>query len=356
MGSYVATSAIDGIERIYSWRRLKDFPLIAFVGLGKAEALADANQQAILLSALGIFAVGLLLAFTAMLVREISRRLKQALALEAQRRKLQEINAECVAAKQQAEQANQSKSLFLANIGHELCTPLTAIIGFSEVIRDRAFGNDLDRYAEYASDIHGAGTHLLELIRNLLDWSKIEAGKFELHERVLDLNQIVHDCLHLVQGQAENWGVKLTACLEGAPISLCADETALKQILLNLLSNAIKFTPEGGSVRIGRTIDADRALTLSVNDSGIGMSEDEICQALEPFRQVQSALLSRRDGTGLGLPLAAQLVELHGGSLSIESHPNQGTTVSVHFPADRVNWDKAPGKSDCEPKGTTADT
>ncbi|MGA7328220.1 MAG: HAMP domain-containing sensor histidine kinase [Rhodomicrobium sp.] len=289
-----------------------------------------------------------------MLVQESSRRLKQALALEAQGRKLKEINAECVAAKQQAEQANQSKSLFLANIGHELCTPLTAIIGFAEVIRDKVFGNDIDRYAGYASDIHGAGTHLLELIRNLLDWSKIEAGKFELHQRVLDLNQIEHECLHLVQGQAENRGVKLTACLEGVPIALCADETALKQVLLNLLSNAIKFTTRGGSVRLGRTLEADGALRLSVKDSGIGMTEDEIRQALEPFRQVQNADLPRRDGTGLGLPLAAQLMELHGGSLTIESHKSQGTIVSVHFPAWRVNPDK--DLKGCGPKGMTMDT
>ncbi len=342
-GSYIATSPIDGIERIYSWRRLKDFPLIALVGLGKDEALAGADRQAILMSGLGILSAGLLLALTAMLSREISRRIKQALALEAQRHKLKEINTECAAAKRQAEQANQSKSLFLANIGHELRTPLTAVIGFAEIIRDRVFGNDLERYTEYASDIYGSGTYLLELIGNLLDWSKIEAGKFELHETVLDLSQIEAECLRLVEGQAENRGVELTASPKGAGTSLYADETALKQILLNVLSNAIKFTPRGGSVRLGRTLGTDGSLTLAVKDSGIGMTGDEIRQALEPFRQVQSALSQPGDGTGLGLPLAVQLTELHGGSLTIESHPSQGTTVSVHFPAWRVNPENTPG-------------
>jgi two-component system, cell cycle sensor histidine kinase PleC len=338
-GSYIATSPIDGIERIYSWRRLDDFPLIALVGLGKAEALASANREAILMSGLGILSIGLLLALTAMLAREISRRIKQALALETQRRKLKEVNAECTSAKRQAEQANQSKSLFLANIGHELRTPLTAISGFSEIIRDKVFGNDLDRYTGYASDIYGAATHLIELIKNLLDSSKIEAGKFELHERVLDLSRIEADCLRLVRGQAENRGIQLTAGPPGTSISLYADETAFKQIILNILSNAIKFTPAGGTVSLGRTLDADGSLTFTVGDSGVGMTEDEVRRALEPFQQVQNALSRQRDGTGLGLPLAAQLTELHGGWLTIESHPGQGTTVSVHFPPWRLNSD-----------------
>ncbi|MGA7323834.1 MAG: ATP-binding protein, partial [Rhodomicrobium sp.] len=346
-GSFIAASPIDGIERVYSWRRLNDFPFIALVGLGKAEALAGANRQATLMSGLGLLSIALLLGLTALLLREISRRVKQALALEANRRKLKEMNSELAGAKREAELANQTKSLFLANIGHELLTPLTGIIGFAEIIRGKVFGNDFDRYAGYASDIYGAATHLLELIRNLLDWSKIEAGKFELHERTLDLSRIEAECLRLVRGQAENSGIELTASPEGAPVSLCADETALKQILLNILSNAIKFTPKGGSVWFGRTLDADGALTLCIKDSGIGMTEEEIGQALEPFRQVQSPLLHHREGTGLGLPLAAHLMELHGGSLAVESHPGQGTTVSVHFPAWRVNPEN--GKESLKP-------
>ncbi|MGA7326999.1 MAG: ATP-binding protein [Rhodomicrobium sp.] len=338
-GSFIAASPIDGIERIYSWRRLNDFPLIALVGLGKGEALAGANRQAILMSGLGLLSIGLLLGLTTMLLREIRRRVRQALALEVHRRNLKQANAELADAKRQAELANQSKSLFLANIGHDLLTPLTAIIGFAELIRDKVFGHDLDRYAAYASDICGSATHLLGLIRNLLDSSKIEAGKFELHERVLDLNQIEAECLHLVRGQAENQGIELTACQEGAGFSLLADETALKQILLNILSNAIKFTPKAGSVWLAHRLDADGSVILTVTDTGVGMTEEEIGQALEPFCQVQNGLSGHREGTGLGLPLVAQLIELHDGSLTFESRRGQGTTVSVHFPARRVNPD-----------------
>jgi hypothetical protein len=181
--STIAVSPIDGTARVYSWRRLEDFPLFAVVGLGKAEALAGANRQAILLSGFAIFAAILLLALIAMLGREILRRTKQAL-------KLKDVNTELAVAKRTAEQANRSKSFFLANIGHGLRTPLTAVIGFAEIIRDKAFGNDPDRYAGYASDIYESATHLLQLIGNLLDWSKIEAGTFELHERLVNLTEI----------------------------------------------------------------------------------------------------------------------------------------------------------------------
>jgi signal transduction histidine kinase len=339
-GSINAVSQIDGIARVYSWRRLEDFPLIAVVGLGKAEALAGANRQAAWLSGFAIFAATLLLALTAMLGREISRRTKQALALETSRRTLKEMNAECVSAKRQAEQASRSKSFFLANIGHELRTPLTAIICFAEIIKDKVFGNDPDRYAGYASDIYGSATHLLQLIGNLLDWSKIEAGKFELHERLVNLTEIEEGCLHLIRGEAENCGIELVSSPTGPAISLHADETALKQVLLNMLSNAIKFTPKGGSVWLSHSLEPDGTLTLTVTDTGVGMTEEEIQKALEPFQQVQNPLLRHREGTGLGLPLAAQLMVLHGGSLTIESHPGQGTAVLVHFPAWRVNPDR----------------
>jgi len=155
-GSMVAMPPADGIERVYSWRKLKDFPLIALVGLGKEEVLVAAHRQALFMMGLGIFSAILLLSLTAMLSREIFRRIRQALALDAQRRQLKEQNTELATAKRQAEEANQSKSLFLANIGHELRTPLTAIIGFSEIIRDKTFGEDPRRYSEYASDIYGS--------------------------------------------------------------------------------------------------------------------------------------------------------------------------------------------------------
>jgi two-component system cell cycle sensor histidine kinase PleC len=336
-GSFTATSPIDGIERVYSWRRLKEFPLFALVGLGKAETLASANRQAVLMSGLGLVSVGLVLALTAMLLREISRRSRQALTVEAQRQKLKEINSELVTAKQQAEQANQSKSLFLAKVGHELRTPLNAILGFAQIIRDKIIDNNRERYSAYASDIYKAASHLLELIENLLDLSRIEAGKFELDETTVDLSQTEAQCVSLVRGQAENRGVELSIMEDGAKLSLMAGETALREIILNVLSNAIKFTPKGGSIWLNHRLDPDGALTVTVKDSGIGMTEDEIRLALEPFRQVRSGLWRRGEGLGLGLPIAVQLMELHGGALTIGSVPEQGTTVSLYFPAWRVN-------------------
>ncbi len=327
-GTFIATSPLDGIERIYAWRRLVNFPVIALVGLGKAEALAGARRQALRLLALGVLSAGFLLALAIMLSREISRRIKQAQALE-------ETNAKLAQAKREAEEASQSKSRFLANIGHELRTPLNAILGFAELIRSRAFGDDPGRYAGYAGDIYESGTHLLNLISNLLDLSKIEAGKFELHEGQINLSQIESESLRLVEGHAENRGVQLLT--QGASaVSLYADETAVKQIIINLLANAIAFTPKGGTVLLATALEADRSLTLIVKDSGIGMTKEEIRQAQEPFQQVKSEF-SQGGGTGLGLPLVKQLIELHGGTLTIESSPGSGTAVSILFPAWRTS-------------------
>ncbi len=327
-GTFIATSPLDGIERVYAWQRLVNFPVVALVGLGKAEALAGAKRQALRLVGLGVLSAGFLLALAIMLSREISRRIKQALALE-------ETNAKLAVAKSEAEEASQSKSRFLANIGHELRTPLNAILGFAELIRSRAFGDDPVRYAGYAGDIYESGTYLLNLITNLLDLSKIEAGKFELHESQFDLSHVGAECLRLVESLAKNRGVELLA--SGASgVSLYADQTAVRQIIINLLANAITFTPKGGTVLLATALEADRSLTLFVKDSGIGMTKEEIRQAQEPFRQVKSEF-SQRGGTGLGLPLVKQLIELHGGTLTIESSPGSGTAVSIHFPAWRTS-------------------
>jgi len=340
-GSYIATSAADGIERVYYWRKVAGFPFVAVVGLGTAEAMRGANRQALLIASLGMLSGGLLFATAAMVKRELSRRVKQVIALDRHRRKLREVNVKLTAAKQQAEEANRSKSIFLANMSHELRTPLNAILGFAEIIRDQIFGDDPKRYARYAADIYNSGAHLLNVIRNLLDISKIEAAKFELHETLVELAGIERESLRIVEGKAKSRGVALSATPAASGIVLCADETALKQILINLLSNAIKFTPEGGSVILSARLEADGCLTLTVTDTGSGMSPEEIKQALEPYRQVRSGgASSHPEGAGLGLPLTAQLTELHGGSLTVESTPRRGTSVSVKFPAWRVRLDK----------------
>jgi two-component system, cell cycle sensor histidine kinase PleC len=334
MGGYLATSPADGIERVYSWRKIAGFPLIAIVGIGKAEAMAGANREAILVTSLGALSAGLLLGMAWMLGRELSRRAKYASFLDGHRRKLQEMNVKLETAKRHAEDANRSKSLFLANISHELRTPLNAILGFAEVIRDRVLGNDPDRYSKYAADIYQAGTHLLNVVRALLDLSKIEAGKLELHEQWVKVDRLASECLLIVKGQAEKKGVSVSIPRAIPAICIFADETSLKQIIINLLSNAIKFTPEGGSVSLSGAAAYNGAFILKVEDTGIGMTEAEVREALKPYGQVRNEGSAGAEGTGLGLPLAVQLAQLHAASLTIDSHPGAGTAVVVEFP----NW------------------
>ena len=240
-------------------------------------------------------------------------------------------------AKEAAEIANRSKTEFLANMSHELRTPLNAIIGFSEIIKNQLLGPvGAPRYREYATDIYRSGNHLLEIINDILDLSKLEAGKFELHERELYLPDVTEDCLRLVRERAHEAGLRLgTAMAADLPL-LWADQRLVKQILLNLLSNAVKFTPRGGKVTVEARVAESGELALAVADTGIGMSASEIQTALTPFGQVDSALTRRHQGSGLGVPLVKSLSERHGGRLEITSRPGAGTTVTVLFPPARV--------------------
>lgn len=252
------------------------------------------------------------------------------------------------AAKEEAELASRAKSEFLANMSHELRTPLNAIIGFSEVMSHEAFGPLQGRYLTYVRDIQASGRHLLSLISDILDLSKVEAGQHELQEERIGFESLISDTLRLVSEQGEFNRVRIE--VEGAERlpALWADRRALVQILLNLLSNALKFSDAASKVTIRAAFDSAGRPRLSVIDRGIGIEADKIDKVTQPFTQLESAHARRYQGTGLGLTIARNLAELHGGSLAIDSTPGEGTTITLTLPAERALGPIAP----CEPATT----
>ena len=241
-----------------------------------------------------------------------------------------------------AEGASRAKSEFLANMSHELRTPLNAIIGFSEMMQREMFGPLGDRrYKEYASDILSSGQHLLALINDILDMSKIEAGKMNLRPEPVDLMEMCEDAARLVRTRAEGGGVVLSIEAPADLPEVSADYRALKQILLNLLTNAVKFTPRGGHITVSAHTDGER-VKVSVRDTGIGIAKDDIARLAKPFEQIESQHSKTQQGTGLGLALTKSLVEGHGGELQIESEPGLGTTVSFTLAAVAASQATAP--------------
>ena len=252
-----------------------------------------------------------------------------------QSRQMRELAERLETLRSEAERANRTKSEFLANMSHELRTPLNAIIGFSEVLSEQMFGEVNDKQMEYLRDIHSSGQHLLTLINDVLDLSKIEAGRMELDRSCFDMGLLLENSLTLVRERAQRHGLTLALEVGDGLTEWVADARKVKQVVVNLLTNAVKFTPTGGSVTVrARRADADgqARAEISVTDTGVGIAPEEQALVFEEFRQASGDYLRKAEGTGLGLSLSKRFVELHGGTLTVKSQPGQGSTFTVTLP------------------------
>ncbi|SDR56802.1 two-component system, cell cycle sensor histidine kinase PleC [Rhizobiales bacterium GAS113] len=271
---------------------------------------------------------------------------KEALLLE-----VQEAKANSDEARRRAEEANVAKSHFLATMSHELRTPLNAILGFSEVMKGEVFGPHANpAYRDYATDIHSSGHHLLTLINEILDLSRIEAGRYDLREEAISISHIIDDAKHMLALRAKAKNQTVNAKIENHLPRLWADERAARQIVLNILSNAIKFTPPGGEILIKAGWTVGSGQYISIRDSGPGIPEDEIPLVLSSFGRGSLAIKTAEQGSGLGLPIVKGLIDLHGGTFTLKSKPREGTEVIVTFPPERVMEALAPvGREEAAP-------
>jgi PAS domain S-box-containing protein len=266
---------------------------------------------------------------------EITERKRLEAALREQAEVRERLAENYARQREVAETANRAKSEFLAHMSHELRTPLNAIIGFADMIAGRMLGPESAKYFEYAQDISGSAHHLLGVINDILDVSKIESGRFELELQQHDPRDLVDDSLRLVRGRAREARLQLANALPEDLPPMLVDARAVKQILINLLSNAVKFTPGGGSVTVEGRATEDGGIALTVSDTGIGIAEENLERVFEPFWQADAGI-RRSEGSGLGLNICRKLIDLHGGSISVASTPQQGTRVTVRFPATCV--------------------
>jgi two-component system, cell cycle sensor histidine kinase PleC len=256
---------------------------------------------------------------------------------------LEHANAKSADARLKAEEANVAKSRFLATMSHELRTPLNAILGFSEVLKGELFGrHTAEQYLEYSKDIHTSGQHLLALINEILDLSRIEAGKYELQEESVSLPAIAEDCCYLLAMRAKGKGQSIRPVFEEKLPKLWGDERAIRQIILNLLSNAVKFTPQGGEIWVKVGWTGNGGQYVSLRDNGPGIPDNEIATVMSSFGRGSMAIKTAEQGTGLGLPIVKGLVDLHGGRFTLQSKLRVGTEAIVTFPANRVMQALAP--------------
>jgi len=278
------------------------------------------------------FEIALVAAPIIFYARDVIAQLKQS------RTRMDEMSRRLQISVEQAEQANRAKSTFLANMSHELRTPLNAIMGFSEVMKEEHLGPmSNQRYLSYASDILASGSYLLGIINDILDLSKIEAGKMTVENaEEFPLCHALEGSLAICTALGEKFGVRIESRLPPEDIRLVAVERMIRQIMINLVGNAIKFTPAGGHVLVHCGAAADGGYAVTIRDSGIGMTDQEIIKALTPFGQIENKLTATHCGTGLGLPLAKAMLELHDGRLEISSVPGSGTRIVMNFPASRI--------------------
>jgi signal transduction histidine kinase len=309
----------------FSGALMNPFALAVVVAAGAAFIVAQALMVAVVDRHLEKRAEG-----------EAQRMREHIVELEGAQLALTKTSQELSVALEAAQAASKSKSAFLASMSHELRTPLNAILGFSETMHCEAFGPlGSPRYRDYMGNIHESGTHLLALINAILDMVHFDAGQVDMQEEIFDPQTMIDQCLHMVTVQAEKAGIEIATDIPADLPLFNADRRRIKQVLINLLSNAVKFTPAGGRVGFSARSTVD-GLALTVSDNGIGIASHDIPKALERFGQVDSSLARKYEGTGLGLPLSKQFMELHGGSLALESQAGTGTTVTVTLPPHRL--------------------
>jgi two-component system cell cycle sensor histidine kinase PleC len=323
-GAGETNSPFDGQERFFSFQRSTAYPFIAVSGLESAEVLAPWKQQLVFYVLIGLLGAFSIATFTFYILRQL--------------RQHEAALSDLTLAKLEAEEANRAKTAFLAGMSHELRTPLNAILGFSEVVAKQLFGAQAqNKYAEYASDIHRSASHLLELISDLLDMAKIEAGHFELKLQLIDVKALIEWSANEVKDMAKLRGVEIYASVPHAFPRLFCDERVMRQIMINLLSNALRFTPSGGKISIiaRRSERGDSEILISDTGPGIPITERE--KAFSPFAEVQTQeLRDYEEGSGLRLPISKKLVEIHGGQLFIEEAETGGTRTRLSLPPSRV--------------------
>ena len=337
----------DSFERIYGWNR-KDTLGKDFVGFVTEDehALAESNYETYInnggrssgevkvLCKDGSIANALYT--TATLELSHGRRFQVTTLVDITKRKQMEFSLKL--AKEQADSANHAKSAFLANMSHELRTPLNAIIGFSEMMLKETFGPlGHEKYGEYLGDVHLSAKHLLEIINEVLDMSKIEAGRVELDEQDVDLPTLIATVVRIITSRVFSSEIKVEQVIQKDLPRLYSDPRLIRQILINLLTNAVKYSQKGGLIKIEAIHNQQGEIELLISDQGVGIPPERIQEAMEPFGQIHDPIRSSTyQGTGLGLPLAKAMAELHGGQFQLESVENQGTTITVTFPKERV--------------------